>query len=55
MNRQFEEAFKAPCRRSTSLTTRTRPAKAQGYSVEEEVNEEDGSIRLVVSKWSAGE
>ena len=25
----------------------------KGYSVEEEVNEEDGSIRLVVSKWGA--
>jgi hypothetical protein len=25
----------------------------KGYSVEEEVNEEDGSIRLVVRKWSA--
>ena len=25
----------------------------KGYAVEEEVNEEDGSIRLVVSKWSA--
>ena len=23
----------------------------KGYSVEEEVNEEDGSIRLVVRKW----
>jgi hypothetical protein len=25
----------------------------KGYAVEEEVNEEDGSIRLVVSKWGA--
>jgi len=25
--------------------------EAKGYSVEEEVNEEDGSIRLVVRKW----
>lgn len=25
----------------------------KGYTVEEEVNEEDGSIRLVVSKWGA--
>jgi hypothetical protein len=25
----------------------------KGYSVEEEVNEEDGSIRLVVGKWVA--
>lgn len=27
--------------------------EAKGYSVEEEVNEEDGSVRLVVSKWGA--
>jgi len=26
---------------------------AKGYTVEEEVNEEDGSVRLVVSKWGA--
>ena len=25
----------------------------KGYAVEEEVNEEDGSIRLVVRKWVA--
>ncbi|MFN0248811.1 MAG: DUF1257 domain-containing protein [Kofleriaceae bacterium] len=25
----------------------------KGYTVEEELNEEDGSIRLVVSKWGA--
>jgi hypothetical protein len=25
----------------------------KGYTVEEEVNEEDGSIRLVVAKWGA--
>lgn len=25
----------------------------KGYAVEEEVNEEDGSIRLVVTKWGA--
>ena len=47
----IEEAFKTISRGSTSLTTPTRPTKTQGYAVEEEVNEEDGSIRLVVRKW----
>jgi hypothetical protein len=32
-------------------TTSNTPPKTQGYAVEEEVNEEDGSIRLVVRKW----
>lgn len=27
--------------------------EAKGYTVDEEVNEEDGSVRLVVSKWGA--
>jgi hypothetical protein len=43
-----EEAFKSQLPRKSSPTTPNRPPKTQGYSVEEEVNEEDGSIRLVV-------
>ena len=45
------------------LTTRLRQryayhnvlmaCEAKGYSVEEEVNQEDGSIQLVVRKWAA--
>ena len=27
--------------------------EAKGYTVDEEVNEEDGTVRLVVSKWGA--
>lgn len=50
-NGTSEEHFKSPSHISTSLTTSKRPAKSQGYAVEEEVNEEDGSIRLVVRKW----
>jgi hypothetical protein len=36
---------------SPSLPAPNSPAKTQGYAVEEELNEEDGSIRLVVRKW----
>ena len=46
-----EEYFRTARAQKSSLTTSTRPAKTQGYAVEEEVNEEDGSIRLVVRKW----
>jgi hypothetical protein len=46
-----KEYFRNQHAQKSSLTTLTRPAKAQGYAVEEEVNEEDGSIRLVVRKW----
>ena len=50
-NGTSEEYFKPPSPISTTLTTRNSPAKHQGYAVAEEVNEEDGSIRLVVRKW----
>jgi hypothetical protein len=46
-----EEYFRTEAAQKPSLTTSNRPAKTQGYAVEEEVNEEDGSIRLVVRKW----
>jgi len=49
--RVSEEELRNERAQKSSLTTSSKPAKAQGYAVEEEVNEEDGSIRLVVRKW----
>jgi hypothetical protein len=46
-----EEYFRTEAAQKPSLTTPNKPPKTQGYAVEEEVNEEDGSIRLVVRKW----
>jgi hypothetical protein len=46
-----EEDFRNERAQKSITATSTRPAKTQGYAVEEEVNEEDGSIRLVVRKW----
>jgi hypothetical protein len=48
-----EHDFRDQRAQKSTLTTSNRPTKAQGYAVEEEVNEEDGSIRLVVRKWVA--
>jgi hypothetical protein len=46
-----DEHFRTEAAQKPSLTTPNTPTKIQGYAVEEEVDEEDGSIRLVVRKW----
>ncbi len=46
-----KDALRIELAHKSTLTTRNKPPRPQGYAVEEEVNEEDGSIRLVVRKW----
>lgn len=48
-----EEEFKHQLSQRYQYHNVKMACEEKGYSVEEEVNEEDGSIRLVVSKWGA--
>ncbi|MEO8701108.1 MAG: DUF1257 domain-containing protein [Kofleriaceae bacterium] len=48
-----EEEFKHQLSQRYQYHNVKQACEDKGYSVEEEVNEEDGSIRLVVSKWGA--
>jgi hypothetical protein len=46
-----EEEFKNTLSQKYQYHNVKQACEEKGYSVEEEVNEEDGSIRLVVRKW----
>ncbi len=46
-----EEEFKNKLSQRYQYHNVLQACEAKGYSVEEEVNEEDGSIQLVVRKW----
>ena len=46
-----EEEFKNQLSQKYQYYNVKQACEDKGYSVEEEVNEEDGSIRLVVRKW----
>jgi len=46
-----EEEFKNALSQKYQYHNVKQACEDKGYSVEEEVNEEDGSIRLVVRKW----
>ncbi|MGE0867674.1 MAG: DUF1257 domain-containing protein [Kofleriaceae bacterium] len=46
-----EEEFKNQLSQRYQYHNVKQACEAKGYSVEEELNEEDGSIRLVVRKW----
>jgi hypothetical protein len=46
-----EEEFKSQLSQRYQYHNVKQACEDKGYSVEEEVNEEDGSIRLVVRKW----
>ena len=48
-----EEEFKHQLSPAVPVSQREQACEEKGYAVEEEVNEEDGSIRLVVRKWVA--
>jgi len=48
-----EEEFKHQLSQRYQYHNVKQACEAQGYTLEEEVNEEDGSIRLVVQKWGA--
>lgn len=48
-----EEEFKEQLYRRYQYHNVKIACEAKGYTVDEEVNEEDGSVRLVVSKWGA--
>lgn len=48
-----EEEFKNALSQKYQYHNVKMACEEKGYSVEEEVNEEDGSIRLVVRKWVA--
>jgi len=48
-----EEEFKDTVSQKYQYHNVKQACEEKGYAVEEEVNEEDGSIRLVVTKWSA--
>lgn len=48
-----EEEFKHQLSQRYQYHNVKQACEEKGYSVEEEVNEEDGSIRLVVTKWGA--
>jgi len=48
-----EEEFQNTLSQKYQYHNVKQACEEKGYSVEEEVNEEDGSIRLVVSKWGA--
>ena len=46
-----EEEFKDQLNQKYQYHNVKQACEEKGYAVEEEVNEEDGSIRLVVRKW----
>jgi hypothetical protein len=46
-----EEEFKTQLRQRYAYHNVLAACEAQGYAVEEELNEEDGTINLVVRKW----
>lgn len=48
-----EEEFQNTLSQKYQYHNVKQACEEKGYSVEEEVNEEDGSIRLVVTKWGA--
>jgi hypothetical protein len=48
-----EEEFKHQLSQKYQYHNVKMACEDKGYAVEEEVNEEDGSIRLVVRKWSS--
>lgn len=48
-----EEEFKHQLSQRYQYHNVKMACEEKGYSVEEELNEEDGSIRLVMRKWSA--
>lgn len=48
-----EDEFKHQLSQRYQYHNVKQACEEKGYSVSEEVNEEDGSIRLVVSKWGA--
>ncbi|MDB4959465.1 MAG: hypothetical protein JWO36_7034 [Myxococcales bacterium] len=48
-----EEEFKDQLSQKYQYHNVKQACEEKGYAVEEEVNEEDGSIRLVVRKWVA--
>lgn len=48
-----EEEFKHALSQKYQYHNVKQACEEKGYSVEEELNEEDGSIRLVVRKWSS--
>jgi hypothetical protein len=50
-----EEEFKHQLSQRYQYHNVKQACEDKGYSVEEEVNEEDGSIRLVVRKWVSAE
>jgi hypothetical protein len=50
-----EEEFKTKLRQRYAYHNVLIACEAKGYAVEEEVNQEDGSIQLVVRKWASGE
>jgi hypothetical protein len=49
-----EEELKTRLKQRYAYHNVLMACEAKGYSVEEEVNQEDGSIQLVVRKWTAG-
>ena len=48
-----EEEFRDQLSQKYQYHNVKQACEEKGYAVEEEVNEEDGSIRLVVRKWGA--
>jgi len=52
-NGTSEEEFQNQLAQKYQYHNVKQACEEKGYSVEEEVNEEDGSIRLVVTKWGA--
>ncbi|MBL0219050.1 MAG: DUF1257 domain-containing protein [Myxococcales bacterium] len=48
-----EEEFQNTLSQKYQYHNVKQACEEKGYAVEEEVNEEDGSIRLVVAKWGA--
>ena len=48
-----EEEFKDQLSQRYQYNNVKQACEEKGYAVEEELNEEDGSIRLVVRKWAA--
>ncbi len=48
-----EEEFQNTLSQKYQYHNVKQACEEKGYAVEEEVNEEDGSIRLVVTKWGA--
>lgn len=52
-NGTSEEEFQSQLGQRYQYHNVKQACEEKGYTVEEELNEEDGSIRLVVSKWGA--